>query len=109
MPEGTEIEIHAPAFKIYGEDYAYLFDDIRSKGCHKVHINGELYYISEEIELDEAVEYDIQVVIDKFFIKEDIDKQILAALDRAMLVGKGFLSFHILNPEIADDDTTRVL
>ncbi|MBI1925584.1 excinuclease ABC subunit UvrA, partial [Candidatus Poribacteria bacterium] len=99
MPEGTEIDIHAPVFKIYGEDYAYLFDDIRTKGCRRVRINGELHDISEEIELDEEVAYDIQVIIDKFVIKDDIDKQVLAALDHAMLVGEGFMSFHIMNPE----------
>ncbi len=104
MPEGTEIDIHAPVFKIYGEDYAYLFDDVRTKGCRRVRINGELHDISEDIELDEEVAYDIQVIIDKFVIKDDIDKQVLAALDHAMLVGEGFMSFHILNPEIVDND-----
>ena len=102
LPEGTELEIYAPVFKIYGEDYPYLFDDVRLKGCRRVRINGDLHDLSEEIELDEQVEYNIQAIIDRFVIKPDIDKQILAALDHAMLVGEGFMSFHILSPDIAD-------
>ena len=104
LPEGTEIEIYAPVFKIYGEDYTYLFDDVRLKGCRRVRINGDLHDLSEEIELDERVEYHIQAIVDRFVIKPDIDKQILAALDHAMLVGEGFMSFHILGPDMADKD-----
>ena len=81
FPDDTEVEIHAPVFKIYGEDYEYLFDDIRTKGCRHVRIDGVEHDISEEIELDQDKEYDIQVIVDKFFIKKDIDKQVLAALE----------------------------
>ena len=102
LPEGTEVEIHAPVFKIYGEDYDYLFDDIRTKGCRHVRINGEPHDISEEIELDEDKDYDIQVIVDKFFIQKDIDKQVLASLEHTMLVGEGFMSFHARDPELPE-------
>ena len=99
MPEGSEVEIHAPVFKIYGEDYDYLFDDIRTKGCRHVRIDGIEHDISEEIELDPDQEYDIQVIVDKFFVKKDIDKQVLASLEHAMLVGEGFMRFDVQFPE----------
>ena len=102
LPEGTEVEIHAPVFKIYGEDYDYLFDDIRTKGCRHVRINGTPHDISEEIELDEDMDYDIQVIVDKFFIQKDIDKQVLASLEHTMLVGEGFMSFQVRDPELPE-------
>lgn len=104
LPEGTELEIYAPVFKIYGEDYPYLFDDVRLKGCRRVRIDGDLHDLSEEIEMDEQREYDIQAIVDRFVIKPDIDKQILAALDHAMLVGEGFMSFHILSSDVAQNE-----
>lgn len=102
LPEGTEVEIHAPVFKIYGEDYAYLFDDIRTKGCRHLRINGEPHDISEDIELDEDIDYDTQVIVDKFFIQKDIDKQVLASLEHTMLVGEGFMSFHARDAELPE-------
>ena len=102
LPEGTEVEIHAPVFKIYGEDYDYLFDDIRTKGCRHVRIDGEPHDISEEIELDEDKEYDIQVIVDKFFIQKDIDKQVLASLEHTMLVGEGFMRFQVRDLELPE-------
>ena len=109
LPEGSEVEIHAPVFKIYGEDYDYLFDDIRTKGCRHVRIDGIEHDISEEIELDPDLEYDIQVIVDKFFIKKDIDRQVLASLEHAMLVGEGFMRFDVKFPDDAEADAVELL
>ena len=109
LPEDTEVEIHAPVFKIYGEDYDYLFDDIRTKGCRHVRIDGIEHDISEEIELDPDQEYDLQVIVDKFFVKKDIDKQVLASLEHAMLVGEGFMRFDVQFPEDAEADAIQQL
>ncbi len=109
LPEGSEVEIHAPVFKIYGEDYDYLFDDIRTKGCRHVRIDGVEHDISEEIELDPDQAYDIQVIVDKFFIKKDIDKQVLASLEHAMLVGEGFMRFDVQFPEDAETEAIGLL
>ncbi len=109
LPEGSEVEIHAPVFKIYGEDYDYLFDDIRTKGCRHVRIDGVEHDISEEIELDPDIEYDIQVIVDKFFVKKDIDRQVLASLEHAMLVGEGFMRFDVKFPEDAETDAIELL
>ena len=109
MPEGTEVEIHAPVFKIYGEDYDYLFDDIRTKGCRHVRIDGVEHDISEEIELDPDQDYNIQVIVDKFFVKKEIDKQVLASLEHAMLVGEGFMRFDVKFPEDAESNVIEIL
>ena len=109
MPEDTEVEIHTPVFKIYGEDYDYLFDDIRTKGCRHVRIDGIEHDISEEIELDPDQEYDLQVIVDKFYVKKDIDKQVLASLEHAMLVGEGFMRFDVQFPEDAEADAIQLL
>ena len=109
LPEDFEVEIHAPVFKIYGEDYDYLFDDIRTKGCRHVRIDGIEHDISEEIELDPDLEYDIQVIVDKFFIKKDIDRQVLASLEHAMLVGEGFMRFDVKFSDDAEADAIELL
>lgn len=100
LPEGTEVEIRAPVFKYYGEDWAYLFDDVRTKGYRNVVIDGQHQDLSEEVNLDEDQMYQTDVVVDRFVVRHDrtnrMDKQILAALDFGLLIGEGFLSFHIV-------------
>src|SRR6266566_874860 len=84
LPTGTTVEIAAPVYKIYGEDYAYLFADIRGKGYRHVLIDDKLYDISEDIELDEGREYEILAIVDRPTIKN------------GLRIGEGFLRFRIL-------------
>src|SRR5713226_7495249 len=98
LPPGTTVEIAAPVSKIYGEDYAYLFAEVRNRGYRNVRIDGNVHDTSEEIELDEGQKYDIQVIIDRPVIKRDIDKQLLVSITNGLRVGEGFLRFSILKP-----------
>ena len=53
LPAGTEVEVRAPVFKIYGEDYAYLFDEVRTRGYRRAYIDGRFVDFSEAVDLDE--------------------------------------------------------
>ena len=98
LPDGTNVEIRAPVLKIYGEDYAYLFDDIRTKGYRRVCIDGKVHDLSEEIDLDEDKNYLIEVIVDRFVIRPGLDKPIVTSLTHGLeVIGEGFLSLHILN------------
>jgi excinuclease ABC subunit A len=107
QPPGTVVEICAPIFKIYGEDYAYLFGEIRSKGHRKVRIDDVVYDISEEIEIDEDAHHDMEVIVDKFVIRKEVEKQLLNSIQHGLRIGEGFLHFRILNPEIIGHDLER--
>jgi excinuclease ABC subunit A len=96
LPSGTVIEIDAPIFKIYGEDYPYLFGEVRSQGYRRLRVDDELVDMSEEFELDEAESYNMEVVVDTFVVKPDIFKSLVVAIENGLRVGEGFLRFRIL-------------
>lgn len=77
LPEGTKIEFLTPAYKLYGENYGYLFfDEIRQKGYNNLLIDGERIDISQEIDIDEYCDHDIKIVIDRFQVKKkNIEKK----------------------------------
>ena len=54
LPEGTEIELRAPVFKVYGEELDFVFTEVRKKGCRRLIIDGKPVDISEKVELDES-------------------------------------------------------
>ncbi len=97
LPKGTLVEVNAPVFKLYGEDYAYLFGEIRSKGYRRLRIDDELVDLSEEFELDEAQTYDMQIVIDKIIVDANIYKSLVTSLENGLCMSEGFLRFRILN------------
>ncbi|MHA2299265.1 MAG: excinuclease ABC subunit UvrA [Candidatus Hodarchaeales archaeon] len=98
LPEGTTVEFLAPAFKIHGENYRYLFDHLRRRGIGNVRIDGRLHDIGEKIELDEEKDgYIIEAFIDKFQVEKGIDihQQMLDTVRECQRIGEGFIHINI--------------
>src|SRR5215475_10959041 len=36
LPQGAEIELRAPAFRVYGEELDFVFTELRKKGCRRL-------------------------------------------------------------------------
>lgn len=85
LPKGTVVELRAPVYKIYGEDYSYTFQQLRTKGFKHLLIDGAPVSLSEEIELDESAIYKIEMVIDRFTLKHDTYIQLTKTIEAAML------------------------
>ena len=85
LPSGSVIELRAPVYKIFGEDYNYTFDRLREKGYKNLLVDGEPFSLSEKSELDETREYKIELVIDRFTLKNDTYIQLTKTIEAAML------------------------
>src|SRR2546422_8863824 len=67
LPEGAEIELRAPVFKVYGEELDFVFTEVRKKGCRRLIIDGKPVDISAQLDidaLDESKVKDIDAVVD---------------------------------------------
>ncbi|SFJ42747.1 excinuclease ABC subunit A [Paenibacillus sp. UNC496MF] len=99
LPAGTELEVLAPVFKLYDEDYATLFDEIRGKGFRYVRIDGETRNLSDPIELDEETEYRMEVIVDQVVVAPSLFKSLAKTIENSLeLVGEGFIRFEIARP-----------
>lgn len=98
LPAGTEVEVRAPVFRIYGEDYEYLFEQIRVNGYRRARIDGKPCDLGDNIELDEDDEHTIEAVVDSFVVGPRIDAQVVTSLEHGLKLGDGLLSFHIVKP-----------
>jgi len=96
LPEGAEIELRAPVFKVYGEDLDFVFTEIRKKGCRRLIIDGKPVDISEQVELDESKVRDMDAVIDSLIVSRRHEKAIKAGIAAAALVGDGLMQVHVL-------------
>jgi excinuclease ABC subunit A len=108
LPDGTIIQILAPAYKIYGEDYEYMLEDIREKGYRRIRIDGQDHKHTDGIELDESRTYRFEIIIDKFMINRNIYKQLVKAIENAIAMGNGFLQFEFLYSEKLDSDKIEI-
>ncbi len=85
LPLGTVIELRAPIYKIYGEDYNYTFQQYREKGYKNLMVNGSPFSLAGKEELDETKTYSMELIIDRFTLKKDSYIQITKAIEAAML------------------------
>ena len=99
LPSGTEVEVRTPVNRIFGEDYNYLFEQIRVNGYRRARIDGVPRDLGDNIELDEDESHTIEAVIDTFVIGPGIDAQVTTSLEHGLKLGDGLLSFHILSPK----------
>jgi excinuclease ABC subunit A len=99
LPKGTEVEVRAPVYKIHGEDYEYLFEQIRVNGYRRARIDGKPRDLGEHIDLDEEEEHTVEAVIDSFVVTPGIDQQVVTSLEHGLKLGDGLLGFHIVKPK----------
>ncbi|MHA2363469.1 MAG: excinuclease ABC subunit UvrA [Candidatus Hodarchaeales archaeon] len=99
LPEGTLIEIFAPVFKIYDENYRYLFDLLRRQRIGSIRVNDDLYDIGDKIELNEGEVYRLEAFIDKFEVNPTIHQQLLDSLRECQRIGEGFIRIDVVSPE----------
>ncbi|MEM6468142.1 MAG: excinuclease ABC subunit UvrA [Planctomycetota bacterium] len=99
LPDGTEVEVRAPVFKIHGEDYEYLFEQIRMNGYRRARIDDQLRDLGDNLKIEEDEDHEIEAIVDHFVIRRGIDQQIVASLEHGLKLGDGLLSFHLLKPK----------
>ncbi len=98
LPHGAVVELDAPVFKVYGEDYPYLIGEIRSQGYRRLRVDDALVDTGDALELDEATTYRLEAVVDTIVVKPDIHKNLVVSIQNALRLGEGFLRVRLLAP-----------
>jgi len=96
LPEGCEIEIRAPVFKVYEEDLDFVFTEVRKKGCRQLIIDGKRIDLSEGLSLDEFEAAHMDAVTDRLIVGPKHEKAIKAAIAATLLVGDGLMRIEVM-------------
>jgi len=95
LPEGTQIELRAPVFKVYGEELEFVFTEVRKKGCRTLIADGRPLDLSQEIEMEASDVEHMDAVVDRFVVSRRHEKAIKAGIGATLLVGDGLLQVHV--------------
>jgi excinuclease ABC subunit A len=91
LPEGAEVELRAPVFKVYGEELDFVFTEVRKKGCRQMVIDGRRIDLSEDFTLEAEGATDMEAVVDRVIAGRKHEKAIKAAVAATLLVGDGLM------------------
>src|SRR6266478_4105204 len=84
LPDGAQIELRAPVFKVYCLFIDTVSTEVRKKGCRLLIIDGKPVDISAEVELDDSKIKNMDAVVDRFVVSSKHEKAIKA--DRKSVV-----------------------
>ena len=95
-PEGTKLMILSPV--VHGEKGTHkdLLESLQKEGYIRVRINGEMYDLSENIELEKNKKDSIEVIIDRIVIKENSRGRIFEAIEQATKLSGGKVVISIM-------------
>jgi len=96
LPEGSEVELRAPVFTVYGEELDFVFTEIRKKGCRQMIIDGNRLDLSQELSLEASDVTDMDAVVDRVIVGRKHEKALKAAIAATLLVGDGLMQIQVV-------------
>ncbi|WP_147534074.1 excinuclease ABC subunit UvrA [Bacillus marasmi] len=98
-PERTKMQILGPIVSGRKGAHVKTLEDIKKQGYVRVRIDGEMYDLGDEIELDKNKKHSIEVVVDRIVIKEGIATRLADSLEAALSLGGGNVFIDVIGEE----------
>jgi len=99
LEEKTKIRVLSPV--VYGAKGTHkdLIDNLRKDGYVRVIIDDREYDLSEDIELEKNKKHNVEVVVDRLIIKEDIRGRLYESIETATKLSKGKVVIDVIDGE----------
>lgn len=94
--KNKKISLLAPLVRGRKGHYRELFEDIRKKGFVKVRVDGEVKDLVPKMQVDRYKIHDIEVVIDRLQVTEDMKVRLSQSVQQSLKTGKD-LMFLLVN------------
>ncbi len=82
--EGTKIQILSPIIRAKKGEYVKLLEKMQKEGFVRVRIDGEMFELTDDIEMDRNKKHNIDIVVDRLVVKEDIRNRLAESIETAM-------------------------
>ena len=86
LEQGTRIQVLAPV--VHGQKGMHIkeLDAAKRQGFVRVRVDGNIYDLEEDISLDKNKKHNIEIVVDRLVIKEDIASRLAGSIETALSV-----------------------
>ncbi|MAH06030.1 MAG: excinuclease ABC subunit A [Alphaproteobacteria bacterium] len=91
MDEGTKLYILAPIVRGRKGEYRKELQDFARQGFQRVRIDGEFYEMDDLPTLNKKVKHDIDIVIDRLIVKEDMGNRLADSVETGLRISDGLL------------------
>ncbi len=105
LPSGSKILLLAPVVRARKGTYQAVFDEIRKAGFVRCRVDGTVYNLDEEINLDRYKIHTIEAVVDRLVIDRELNEEdqkaarsrLTDSVETCLKVGEGYLTVQNLS------------
>mgnify|MGYP000393794820 FL=1 len=102
LEEGTALMLLAPVIRERKGEYVHLFEQLQSQGFVRARVDGEVMDIDPPPELDKKKKHTIEVVVDRFKVRDDLGNRIAESFETALRLGSDLAILSWMNAEQPD-------
>src|SRR5579871_559430 len=109
LPEGTRIYLLAPVVRGRKGEYRKDLAEFLKRGFQRVKIDGKFYEIAEAPTLDKKLKHDIDVVVDRLVVREDIKTRLADSFETALGLADGLAFVELVDEKEKGGEHKRIL
>ena len=84
LEAGTRIQVLAPVIRSKKGEFTKQLEEYQKEGFVRARIDGQVYELSDDIDLDRKKKHEIELVVDRLVIKEDIRSRLTESVETAL-------------------------
>ena len=106
LPEKTKILVLSPIVRGRKGRHEKVLEQARKSGYVRVLVDGNSYDLSEEIVLDKNQKHNIEIVVDRLVVKQEIRSRLAESVENALRVSDGLLQVQVVDGETMSFSTS---
>ncbi|WP_273720881.1 MULTISPECIES: excinuclease ABC subunit UvrA [unclassified Bartonella] len=107
LPEGTRIFIMAPLVRGRKGEYKRELAELLKKGFQRAKVDGKFYEIPDIPPLDKKYKHDIDVVVDRIVVNNDIASRLADSIETCLKLANGIAVAEMADQPLAQKETSK--
>ncbi len=99
LPVDTRIQVLAPVIRAKKGEHAKVLEDARRSGFVRCRVDGILYDLSEEITMEKNKKHNVEIVIDRLKIGEDLGRRLTDSVETATALSGGLVIVNLFSED----------
>lgn len=89
LPEGTKCLLIAPIVRSKKGEHVHLLEELQAQGFIRARIDGDIIDLDGKIQLDKNKKHNIDVIVDRFKVREDMKQRLAESFETALKLADG--------------------
>ncbi|MBQ5591043.1 MAG: excinuclease ABC subunit UvrA [Clostridia bacterium] len=99
LPEGEKIQVLAPIVRGRKGEHKEKLESAKKSGYARVRVDGIVYDLSESFELEKNKKHNIEIVVDRLKINENIKSRLADSIETASKAAEGLVLIDVIDKE----------